>query len=108
MSHPRPTPAPTIPLALPLIAQALGVAVEALVAEAPKPKKRAPAPKLQQQLERLQALPKAKQRLVIEELDSLQAQSGRRINRRPWKTLGWRNPYEVFAEALTERVAIRN
>jgi hypothetical protein len=64
-------------LALPLIAQALGFAVEALVAEAPKPKKRRPAPKLQQQLERLQALPKAKQRLVIEELDSLLAHSGR-------------------------------
>jgi hypothetical protein len=48
-----------------------------LVAEAPKPKKRGPAPKLQQQLERLQALPKAKQRLVIEVLDSLLAQSGR-------------------------------
>ncbi|MFN7783493.1 MAG: helix-turn-helix domain-containing protein [Lysobacterales bacterium] len=62
---------------LPLIAQALGVTVEALVAEAPKPKKRGPAPKLQQQLERLQALPKAKQRLVIEVLDSLLAQSGR-------------------------------
>jgi transcriptional regulator with XRE-family HTH domain len=62
---------------LPLIAQALGVSVEALVAEAPKPKKRGPALKLQQQLERLQALPKAKQRLVIETLDSLLAQSGR-------------------------------
>ncbi len=62
---------------LPLIAQALAVTVEALVAEAPKPKKRGPAPKLQHQLERLQALPKAKQRLVIEVLDSLLAQSGR-------------------------------
>jgi hypothetical protein len=66
---------------LPLIAQALGVSVKALVAEAPKPKKRGPAPKLQQQLERLQALPKAKQRLVIEVLDSLLAQSGKRAGR---------------------------
>jgi hypothetical protein len=47
------------------------------VAEAPIPKKRAPAPKLLLQLEGLQALPKAKQRLVIEVLDSLLAQSGR-------------------------------
>lgn len=63
--------------ALPVIAQALGVTVEALVAEDPKPAKRGPAPKLQQQLERLQALPKAKQRLVSEVLDSLLAQAGR-------------------------------
>lgn len=55
----------------------LGVTVDALVAEAPKPKKRGPAPKLQQQLERLQVLPKAKQRLIVEVLDSLLAQSGR-------------------------------
>ncbi|WP_244244060.1 hypothetical protein [Marilutibacter alkalisoli] len=39
--------------------------------------KRGPAPKLQQQLERLQALPKSKQRLVSEVLDSLLAQAGR-------------------------------
>lgn len=63
--------------ALPVIAQALGVTVEALVAETPKPGKRGPAPKLQQQLERLQTLPKAKQRMVSEVLDSLLAQAGR-------------------------------
>lgn len=39
--------------------------------------KRGPAPKLQQQLERLHALPKAKQRMVSEVLDSLLAQAGR-------------------------------
>jgi IS30 family transposase len=33
---------------------------------------------------------------------------GRRIKSRPWKTLGWRTPYEVFAEALKKRVAIRS
>ena len=60
-----------------MIAQALGVTVEALVAEEAKPAKRGPAPKLQQQLERLQALPKAKQRMISEVLDSLIAQSGR-------------------------------
>ena len=32
----------------------------------------------------------------------------RRINSRPRKTLGWRTPYEVFAEALNNRVAIRS
>lgn len=63
--------------ALPVIAQALGVNVEALIVETPKPGKRGPAPKLQQQLERVQALPKAKQRLVSEVLDSLLAQAQR-------------------------------
>lgn len=63
--------------ALPTIAQALGITVEALVAEAPKPGKRGPAPKLQQQLERVQALPKARQRVISEVLDSLLAQAGR-------------------------------
>lgn len=38
--------------------------------------KRGPAPKLQQQIERVQTLPKAKQRLVSEVLDSLLAQAG--------------------------------
>lgn len=50
---------------------------EDLMGEAPKPGKRGPAPKLQQQLEQLQALPRAKQRLVSEVLDSLLAQAGR-------------------------------
>lgn len=64
--------------ALPVIAHALGATVEALVAETPKTmRKRGPASKLQQQLERLHALPKAKQRMVSEVLDSLLAQAGR-------------------------------
>jgi|SRR5690606_5085248 transcriptional regulator with XRE-family HTH domain len=62
---------------LPLLAKALGVSIEALVGEAPKPGKRGSAPKLQQQLEQLQALPRAKQRLVSEVLDSLLAQAER-------------------------------
>ena len=62
---------------LPLLAKALGVSIEELVGEQPKPGKRGPAPKLQQQLEQLQALPRAKQRLVSEVLDSLLAQAGR-------------------------------
>ncbi|MBX3692537.1 hypothetical protein [Dokdonella sp.] len=36
-----------------------------------------PAPKLQQQLERISALPKARQRVVSEVLDSLLAQPAR-------------------------------
>ncbi|MFN7610219.1 MAG: helix-turn-helix domain-containing protein [Lysobacteraceae bacterium] len=45
---------------LPVIAQALGVSVETLVADdSSAAKKRGPAPKLQQQLERINALPKA-------------------------------------------------
>ena len=39
--------------------------------------KRGPAPKLQQQLERITQLPKAKQKMVSEVLDSLLAQAGR-------------------------------
>ena len=62
---------------LPLLAKALGVSIEELVGEAPKPGKRGSAPKLQQQLEQLQALPRAKQRLVSEVLDSLLAQAER-------------------------------
>lgn len=63
---------------LPLLAKALGVSVEALIEGKSKPAaKRGPAPKLQQQLEQLQALPRAKQRLVSEVLDSLLAQASR-------------------------------
>lgn len=58
---------------LPLLAKALGVSIEELVGEQPRPCKRGPAPKLQQKLEQLQALPRAKQRLVSEVLDSLSA-----------------------------------
>ena len=42
-----------------------------------KPNKRGPTPKLQQQLERISQLPKARQRVVSEVLDSLLAQGGR-------------------------------
>ncbi len=47
---------------------------ELISAPAQRAGKRGPVPKLQQQLERVQALPKAKQRLVSEVLDSLLAQ----------------------------------
>ncbi|MGH8033165.1 MAG: helix-turn-helix domain-containing protein [Luteimonas sp.] len=63
---------------LPLLAKALNVSIEALIGGTPKAAaKRGPAPKLQQQLEQLQALPRAKQRLVSEVLDSLLAQASR-------------------------------
>lgn len=39
------------------------------------PKKRGPAPKIQQQLEQLSRLPKAKQRAVMQVLDSVLAQT---------------------------------
>ncbi len=60
---------------LPLLAHTLGVSVEDLIGAQAKRStgKRGPAPKLQQQLERVHALPKAKQRLVSEVLDSLLA-----------------------------------
>lgn len=64
---------------LPLLARTLGVSMEDLIG-VPASRgtgKRGPAPKLQQQLERLHALPKAKQRMVTEVLDSLLAQAGR-------------------------------
>lgn len=61
--------------ALPVIAQALGVSVEELVSANVKPSKRGPAPKIQQQLERLSQLPRARQRMVSEVLDSLLAQA---------------------------------
>jgi IS30 family transposase len=32
----------------------------------------------------------------------------RGFNNRPQKTLGWRTPYEDFAEAIKKRVAIRS
>jgi transcriptional regulator with XRE-family HTH domain len=55
----------------------LGLTLEELVGEPVKPSKRGPAPKLQQQLERINRLPRAKQRMVSEVLDSLLAQASR-------------------------------
>ena len=40
-------------------------------------KKRGPAPKIQQQMERIQHLPKAQQRFVMLMIDSVLAQQGR-------------------------------
>lgn len=61
--------------ALPNLADQLGVSVEELIGTQAKrsPGKRGPAPKLQQQLERVQALPKAQQRAIAQVLDSVLA-----------------------------------
>lgn len=64
---------------LPTLAQVLGTSVEELLGQGPARAsgKRGPAPRLQQQLERLSALPKPKQRAVMEVLESMLAQAAR-------------------------------
>ena len=63
---------------LPRLARVLGVTLDELIGDEPRPAgKRGPAPKLQQQLERLSALPKAKQRAVMEVLEAMLAQASR-------------------------------
>ncbi|MGB3934520.1 MAG: helix-turn-helix domain-containing protein [Burkholderiales bacterium] len=63
---------------LPRLARALGVSLEVLIGEDQRPAaKRGPTPKLQQQLERLSALPKPKQRAVMEVLEAMLAQASR-------------------------------
>jgi transcriptional regulator with XRE-family HTH domain len=66
---------------LPVIAQALDTTLDALVADntasATKsaPRKRGPQKKIRQQLDQIEALPKAKQRAIAQVLDSMLAQS---------------------------------
>jgi transcriptional regulator with XRE-family HTH domain len=63
---------------LPQIAETLAVSLEELIGKKDvQPAKRGPAPKLQQQIERIQRLPRAKQRFVIEMLDTVLAQASR-------------------------------
>jgi transcriptional regulator with XRE-family HTH domain len=64
---------------LPAIADALAISVEQLIG---RPSMRAaarrgPAPKLQQQIERIGQLPRAKQRFVMEMLETVLAQASR-------------------------------
>ncbi len=62
--------------ALPVIAQALGVAVEALLGDDSKAAaKRGPVPKLQQQMDRITQLPRARQQFVMQVIESVLAQS---------------------------------
>lgn len=65
--------------ALPPLADQLGVSVEDLIGTPARRTtgKRGPAPRMQQQLERLQSLPKARQRVISDVLDSLLAQAAR-------------------------------
>lgn len=64
--------------ALTLLARTLGVSVEELLgADAAAAKKRGPAPKLQQQIERIQQLPRPQQKVVMQMLDTVLQQAGR-------------------------------
>lgn len=60
------------------LASALGVSVEEMIGTTAKrgAGKRGPAPKLQQQLERVHALPKAQQKFVMQMLDTVLQQQG--------------------------------
>lgn len=63
---------------LPLLATTLAVTMEELVGSPQSAaKKRGPAPKLQQQIERIQQLPKTQQRFVMQMLDTVLAQQSR-------------------------------
>lgn len=61
--------------ALPTLADQLAVSVEDLIGTTAKRSatKRGPAPKLQQQLERIQSLPKAQQKIIANVIDSVLA-----------------------------------
>jgi transcriptional regulator with XRE-family HTH domain len=64
---------------LPLLARTLAVSVEDLISQAPNAaaRKRGPAPKLMQHLERISALPKPRQRAVMDVIEAMLAQQGR-------------------------------
>jgi hypothetical protein len=57
----------------------LGVSIEELIGDPPSAatKKRGPTPKIQQQMERIQRLPKAQQRFVMQMIDTVVARQGR-------------------------------
>ncbi len=61
-----------------LLAKVLSVSLDELMAEGEHaPRKRGPVPQVQQQLERISALPKPKQRAVMDVIEALLAQQGR-------------------------------
>ncbi|MGH8208808.1 MAG: helix-turn-helix domain-containing protein [Steroidobacteraceae bacterium] len=63
---------------LPAVAEALAVSVEQLIGTpSTQPAKRGPTPKLQQQMERIQRLPKTQQRFVMQMIDTVLAQQSR-------------------------------
>ena len=62
---------------LPRLTQILMIDMDSLLGTTPKQRaKRGPAPKFQQHIERISRLPKAKQRFVIQLLESVLAQQG--------------------------------
>ena len=61
-----------------LLAKTLDVSLDELMAEGEHaPRKRGPVPQVQRQLERISALPKPKQRAVMDVIEALLAQQGR-------------------------------
>jgi hypothetical protein len=62
---------------LPQIARVLAVSAEDLIGEEARAIRRGPAPKLLQQMERIQRLPKAQQRFVMQMLDTVLQQAAR-------------------------------
>lgn len=61
-----------------LLAKTPGVSFDELMAEGEQaPRKRGPVPQVQRQLERISALPKPKQRAVMDVIEALLAQQGR-------------------------------
>ena len=63
---------------LPQIAETLAASLEELIGKKDlQPAKRGPAGKLQQQIERIQQLPRSKQRFVMQMLDTVLAQQSR-------------------------------
>ena len=64
--------------ALPTIARHLGVSIEELLGDtSAAARKRGPAPKLLQQIERIQQLPRTRQRFVMQMIDTVLAQQSR-------------------------------
>ena len=61
---------------MPPLARFLGLSLDELVGETAQARKRGPTSKLQQQLEQISQLPRAKQRFVIEMLDTVLQQTG--------------------------------
>ena len=61
---------------LPEFARLLGVSIEGLFGATPQVARRGPTPKLQQQLERINRLPRSQQRFVMKMIDAVLTQAG--------------------------------
>lgn len=62
---------------VPEIAQFFGIGVDALLGVKNGAGKRGPAPKLQRQIERIHQLPKARQKFVMEMIETVLSQASR-------------------------------